>query len=260
MRKSALAGRRRYHAAMKLENPTPEAHVRWHAQRLDALRRPDGWLTLVGLVWLDDGERRVGSASDCDIVLPNSPAWLGTLHVDGRNALWTTAGGELRPLRSDADGTPDVVAHGSASFFLIERDGRLAARVRDTEAATRRKFAGIDCYPFDPAWCVAARWDGAAANFSVDGQAVRLSPQDSNAETLHFVIADATSGRETYGGGRFLFAPATNDGNLQLDFNRAINPPCAFTPFAVCPLPPAGNRMPVAIRAGEKIWRGVAES
>ncbi|RLJ62684.1 DUF1684 domain-containing protein [Sulfurisoma sediminicola] len=233
-----------------------EEHDRWRAARLAELTKADGWLTLAGLVWLDDGEHRVGSAPGCDIELPGVPPHLGALRVAGSRAEWLPTDGAPQVLRSDSGGAPTVVSHGATSFFVIERDGRLALRVRDAESPTRRNFTGIDCFDFDPAWRIEARWDGTLARFTRDGVVHALRPQRPDADPLHFVIADAGSGRETYGGGRFLHALAPQGDRLTLDFNRAINPPCAFTPFAVCPLPPTENRLPFAVTAGEKTWKG----
>lgn len=231
------------------------AHARWQAARLDELQRPDGWLTLVGLHWLDDGRHRVGSATELELCLSGVPAHWGDLDIAGNQARWTVRGGTAQVLATDIAGAPTLLRHDAISMFLIERDGRLALRVRDENAPTRTRFAGIDSFAFDPAWRIEASWKDSRARFVRDGQAFALLPQDAEAARVHFVIADATSGRETYGGGRFLFADigqGSEDGRLVLDFNRAINPPCAFTSFAVCPLPPAENRLPFAIVAGEK--------
>ncbi|MBU0750696.1 MAG: DUF1684 domain-containing protein [Gammaproteobacteria bacterium] len=233
-----------------------EQHEAWRATRLAELTKADGWLTLVGLVWLDDGSHRLGSAAGCDVELPGVPAELGTLRVAGNTAEWLATDGAAKVLQTDIGGAPTVIGHGSTSFFLIERDGRIALRVRDAASATRRNFTGIDCFAFDPAWRIETRWDGAQARFSLNGSDYTLRPQSPDANPLHFVIADASSGRESYGGGRFLHVAAPQGNMLLLDFNRAINPPCAFTPFAVCPLPPAANRLPFAVTAGEKTWRG----
>lgn len=233
-----------------------EKHQRWRAKRLAELTKPDGWLTLVNLVWLDDGEHRIGSAPGCEIQQAGLPDRFGTLRVAGNRAEWRPADGREQPLQSDAAGDPTVASHGDISFFLIERDGRLALRMRDAQSPTRLNFQGIACFPFDPAWRIEAQWDGALARFRIGDGAYTLRPQRADADTLQFVIADATSGRETYGGGRFLFV-APKEGRLTLDFNRAINPPCTFTPFAVCPLPPPENRLPFAVKAGERTWKPV---
>jgi len=235
--------------------PSPlERHQRWHARRLAELVKPDGWLTLVNLVWLDDGEHVIGAGPGCDIAQAGLPDVFGTLRVAGTAAEWRPAAGAPQPLQSDAGAEPTVIVHGDISFFLIERDGRLALRMRDARSPTRLNFRTIACFAFDPAWQIEAEWDGALARFGHGGSDFTLRPQRADAATLQFVIADATSGRETYGGGRFLFV-SPQDGKLMLDFNRAINPPCAFTPFAVCPLPPPENRLPFAVTAGEKTWQ-----
>lgn len=227
-------------------------HAEWQARRLAALTAPDGWLSLIGLEWLDEGEFAVGSAADCAIRLEAAAPRAGVLRVTGGGATWHPTEGPARVMDSDAHGEPTVVALDRYRFHLIERDGRTALRIKDTEAPTRREFRGIDRFPFDPAWILQARWDGESVHFAVRGEAFRLRPQRADARPLQFVFGDRTSGRETYGGGRFLFAAPEADGRLVLDFNRAINPPCVFTPFATCPLPAPENRLPMAITAGER--------
>lgn len=232
--------------------PTAADHARWQAERIAALTAPDGWLTLVGLFWLDGDEHVVGSDAACAVHLPSGPARLGSLRVRDGVVEWHPASGGVQVLQSDAAGEATIVSHHSLSFFVIERDGRLAVRVRDSEAAARRRFAGIESFPFDAAWCVDARWDGSRAHFEIAGQPCSLGPRILADGSLQFVFGDATSGRETYGGGRFLYTPAPQGDTLRLDFNRAINPPCVFTPFAVCPLPTADNRLALAVTAGER--------
>ncbi|MDP2794545.1 MAG: DUF1684 domain-containing protein [Sulfurisoma sp.] len=232
--------------------PTAADHARWQAERIAALTRPDGWLTLVGLFWLEEGDHAVGSAGACEIHLPSGPERLGTLRLHEGAAEWRPLSGEAQILQSDAAGEPTIVRDGSLSFLVIERDGRLAVRVRDNEAEARRGFAGIASFPFDPAWCLDARWDGNRVHFEIAGQPCSLGPRKPTGETWQFVFADATSGGETYGGGRFLFMPALRGPTFHLDFNRAINPPCVFTPYATCPLPKPENRLGVAVTAGEK--------
>lgn len=240
----------------ELPLPIVESHLRWRQARLEALQAPDGWLALVDLVWLDTGRYRIGADAGADLSVPHAPDHWGTLVVDGAQAVWLDhSTGTAQTLLTDRDGTPTVIRNGRASFFLIERDNGLGLRVRDEQAASRMGFTGIDCFDFDPRWIVSAHWDGEYARFQLDGAEYSLCPQNPGADPLQFVIADRTSGRESYGGGRFLFVAAPRGTTLVLDFNRAINPPCAFTPFAVCPLPPAGNRLAVAIAAGEKTYR-----
>jgi uncharacterized protein (DUF1684 family) len=234
---------------------TAEEHHQWHQERLSALCAPDGWLTLVDLIWLDSGTYQTGTDPQCQIVVPEARL-RGSLRIDGGAACWQPQNGPAVTLETDRHGNPTVIRAGSHSFFLIERDGQLGLRVRNTEAPTRTGFRGIELYPLDPHWQLSARLttdsDGTVAHFTIDETTYSLRPLDSSAESLQFVFSDLTNGRETYGGGRFLYAKKCDSGTLQLDFNRAINPPCAFTPFAVCPLPPPENRLPLRITAGEK--------
>jgi len=270
----------------------------WRADRVARLTAPDGWLSLIGLEWLREGANRVGSAADNDVVLKAGPAHLGTvtLAADGslRIALDNTAGATVdgRPatvavlvddMHASASG-PTIVRFGSASFYVIDREGRKALRVKDPAAPTRAHFTGIDYFPTDPSWRIEADWVPFApahkleigsvigtidavdvpgkAVFQRDGHHFELLPyQEEPGGELFFVIADRTSGKETYGAARFLYAALPKDGlsrpgKVELDFNKAYNPPCAFTPFATCPLAPPENRLDLDVSAGEKKYRG----
>jgi len=270
----------------------------WRKGRLDSLTAPDGWLSLIGLEWLHEGANRVGRAADNDIVLTAGPDHLGTVTVgkDGALSIALAAGSGATvdgktvasaPLVDDLHagaGSPTTVHFGSASFYVIDRDGRKALRVKDTEAPTRKHFLGIESFPIDPSWRIVAQWvpfdpphkleigsvigtidavdvPGKAV-FERDGKTFELMPyQEEPGGELFFVIADRTSGRETYGAARFFYAalPAggvQQPGSVVLDFNRAYNPPCAFTPFATCPLAPPENRLDIAVTAGEKKYAG----
>jgi len=265
----------------------------WRAKRTANLTSPTGWLSLIGLEWLQEGANRVGSASDNDIVLKAGPAHLGvvTLGKDGalHIALDDKAGATIdgKSVREATliddmhagEATPTTVAFGNANFYVIERDGRKALRVKDSDAETRKDFLGIDYFPIDPSWRVVADWVpfdpphkleigsviGTIDKVDVPGKAVfqrtghtfELLPyQEEPGGELFFVLADRTSGKETYGAARFLYAALPEDGKVVLDFNKAYNPPCAFTPFATCPLAPPENRLDVAVTAGEKKYRG----
>jgi uncharacterized protein (DUF1684 family) len=180
-------------------------------------------------------------------------------------------------LRSDADeGGPDLLGLGRLSIKVIARGQRLGLRVIDPESETRRGFHGIDSFPIDPRLRFAARFtpheppreidiptvigtvetglSPGYVEFDLDGRTHRLEPvvQDVDDPEWFFIFRDETSGEETYGSGRFLYAPAPADGVVDLDFNRSYNPPCAFTPYATCPLPPRENWLDVRIEAGEK--------
>lgn len=248
----------------------------WRAARAASLSAPDSWLGVVGLFWLEEGANAVGSDPAAAVVLPAGPARLGDLDCAGGTVVWRPTDGAPVPLRTDAGGAPTVVEHGALAFFVIERDGRLAARVRDRDWMARRPFAGIDAFAYDPAWRLEAEWRPLdpprtmevpdvggdlkpvtvawQAVFRVGGAEIALLPMRVSADGVFFVFRDASSGRETYGAGRFLDAAAPAGGRLLLDFNFAYNPPCAFTPFATCPLAPAENRLPFAVAAGERRW------
>ena len=268
-----------------------QENAAWRAKRIAELTAPDGWLALVGWHVLKPGENTVGHAPGNDVLLPQGPARLGvaTLAADGKVTLQVAAGvgatidgqvarsGELRV--GGGAVKPTLVACGTVSFFVIERGGKRALRVKDSASERRARFAGVDYFPPDPAWRIEARWVAfeksriiplttilgqtspalvpGKAVFERDGKTYELLAIDEGpGEPLLCVIADATTGQETYGGARFVYAEAPKDGVVVLDFNRAENPPCAFTPFATCPLPPKENRLPFAVTAGEKNYRG----
>lgn len=269
----------------------PAQIEQWHAARVERLQRPDGWLSLVGLHWLERGTHSVGSAADNAIVLATGPARLGTLRFDEAGVNFTpatdsgvsidgqAATGEVK-LRADADGAPNIVGFndGTASFMLIKRGERYALRVRDAKAATRTGFVGIERYPVDAAWRIEARFEPhppgktidiatvlntiepmanpGALVFEKDGKTHRLEAVDEGDGSLFLIFADRTNGRETYGPGRFLYAERIDAGRVVVDFNRAYNPPCAFNAYSTCPLPPPENRLDLAVTAGEKKYRG----
>jgi uncharacterized protein (DUF1684 family) len=263
----------------------------WRAERVAALTKADGWLSLIGLHFLKDGANRVGSAKDNEVVLAAGPARAGevTLGADGAvSFVPEPAVGALVDGKSVAqavlkagDGVvkPTLVAVGTVSFFVIERGGKKALRVKNSESERRAQFVGIDYFPIEPSWSIAARWVefeksrqipltnilGQVSPALVPGKAVfewegktyeLLAIDEGPHEPLFFVISDATSGKETYAAARFIYAERAKDGKIVLDFNRAENPPCAFTPFATCPLPPKENRLPFAVTAGERNYRG----
>lgn len=257
----------------------------WRAARYAALQRDTGWLTLAGLGWLQPGENRVGTARDVEIRLPSGPEVAGTITVaDGRAVANGAFIHEGRPahdleLASDRDGEPTMLALGALRICVIDRGGRLAVRTWDTASQQLRTFAGIDHWPVDPAWRLAARFEATpdarisvpdvlgtvdeevspgAVAFEVDGVEHRLEglAGGPNGE-LWLVFGDETNRKETYGGGRFLYTDApTADGAVVVDFNRSYNPPCVFSPYATCPLPWPANRLPIRVEAGERFVEG----
>lgn len=275
-------------------NPDQRSVEQWRSGRVERLTAPNGWLSLVGLEWLQPGANRIGSASDNDIVLTTGPTHLGTLTLakDGAMRLVLTEGSDATidgkamhdaPLIDDmhvtGKATPTTVAFGTADFYVIDRDGRKALRVKDSQATTRQHFVGLDYFPIDPGWRIVADWVPYApphklqigseigtidtvdvpgkAVFQHDGHSYQLLPyQEEPGGELFFVMADRTSGKETYGASRFLYAALPMNGKVVLDFNQLYNPPCAFTPFATCPLAPPENRLDLRVTAGEKKYRG----
>ena len=266
----------------------------WHAGRVERLTAPDGWLSLIGLEWLQPGDNRVGSAADNDIVLKAGPAHLGVVNLasDGsvQIKLKTDSGALVdgKPqsqatLIDDAhagDAAPTTVSFGTASFYVINRDGRIGLRVKDSEAAGRKHFAGIDSFPIDASWRIEAHWVPAKPGetlemgtaigtidkfpvpgkleFTRDGKHFELLPViEEPGDAQYFIVfADQTSGKETYGAARFVYIDPPKDGKVELDFNKAYNPPCAFTGFATCPLAPPENRLDMRVTAGEKKYAG----
>jgi len=258
----------------------------WRAQRVERLKAPNGWLSLIGLHWLKDGKNSVGSAKGNDVVLAAGPAHLGaitlkdgkaTIDIDPKSAATvdgkTVASAELL---DDSHEKPTTVAFGTASFYLIDRNGKKALRVKDSEAKTRKQFKGIDSFAIDPGWRVEAKFEEfkpahtleiptvlgtvdkmtvpGKVTFTRDGKSYSLLPvlEAPDAKEFWFIFADRTSGKETYGAARFLYADLPKDGKLTIDFNKAYNPPCAFTPYATCPLAPPENRLDLRVTAGEK--------
>lgn len=275
--------------------PAPEAHraeiEAWRAKRMASLKREDGWLTLVGLFWLQEGENRFGSDPKSNrIVFPKdtTPKSVGsldlakgvvTLRAPAESGL--TSDGKpvtTMTLKSDAEGGPTEVRYGTIRFFVIKRGERLGVRVKDSANPLLRDFHGIESYPIDPRWRFEARWDPydppktiavpnilgtveqekspGAVVFESGGKSYRIDAvSESGSDELFLIFGDKTNGEETYGGGRFLYtAPADKSGRVVVDFNKAYNPPCVFTPYATCPLPPSQNRLPLRVEAGEKTF------
>lgn len=262
-----------------------ESHRRtveaWREARYAALRREIGWLTLAGLGWLRQGSNTLGSDPACDVVLPSGPASAGRVEV-GHSGVFATgefvhAGHPVSGLRlvSDRAGDPTMLELGSLRMCLIERGEQSAIRTWDVEAPARAGFAGIDHWPVDLRWRLIGRVEPTPGRrlavpdvigideeqeapadvvFELEGRTHRLQGlRGGDRGELWLVFGDATNGAETYGGGRFLYTTALDeDGTVIVDFNRAYNPPCVFSPFATCPLPWPANRLPVRITAGEK--------
>jgi uncharacterized protein (DUF1684 family) len=275
---------------------------KWQANRLASLTKDDGWLTLVGLFWLKEGENKFGSDVKNPIVLPKgkAPAVAGSLWLEKGHVRLTAPRESGISVKVNAEGTnridppitaldlkddnddngPTILTLGAILINVVKRGERIGVRVKDTESETRREFKGLEYYPVDPKWRIEARFEpyqppktipitnvlsmtddemspGAFA-FKIDGKTYRIDPILEKGETDLFVmVADGTTGKETYGAGRYLYVtPPDASGKVIIDFNKAYSPPCAFTNYATCPLPPQQNRLPFRIDAGEKKYAG----
>lgn len=266
-----------------------EAEVRdWRERRHARLTEAYGWLSLVGLDFVGDGRWSVGTGGEADIRMPAGPDHWGELVVDGDRAVFDPArdavsvggrDGESGVLTDPDDGEPVWVEAADVRFQIIERNGRLAVRTRWPRAESRTEFVGLDHFDFDPDWRIEAQFERhppgttmsvgsvlgdvteepnpGTAVFEIDGREFRLEAvADEDDAELFFIFADRTTGRETYGAGRFLYAPMPEDGRTVLDFNKAYNPPCAFTEYSTCPLPPPENRLDIRVEAGELDYAG----
>jgi uncharacterized protein (DUF1684 family) len=256
---------------------------RWRQEREAALKADGGWLTVAGLFWLKDGANAAGSSSSNAIRLPRGAAHLGEFDFhDGKTLFQPDAAvpaevngkpAKSTVLKTDSDpGGPDRVVVGKFTMFVIHRGNRFAIRLKDKDSEFRREFTGLRWFPVRDDYRIVARFvpyeqahqiaipnilgetekepSPGYALFSLHGHEYRLDPVLEE-NRLFFIFRDQTSGKETYGSGRFLYAAMPQDGKVVLDFNKAENPPCAFTPYATCPLPPPQNRLPVRIEAGE---------
>jgi uncharacterized protein len=267
----------------------------WRAKRATSLQAPEGWLSLIALGWLKEGDNSFGSADDCRVqiaakapahiavvqlekntlrLLPPSGGFPKDLMVDGQPAREQT-------LLADDNDKPSKLTIGTLTIVVINRDGQYALRVKDLDAPTRTGFHGLKWYAPNAAYRVHARWipynppklldiptilgttthmpAPGVAEFTLDGQTLRLEPvlEDPKSTDLFFIMRDTTSKSTTYGAGRFLYTEFPDHGlnapgEMWLDFNRLFNPPCAFTAYATCPLPPPQNRLGVPIPAGEQ--------
>lgn len=261
----------------------------WRANRLERLTAEDGWLTLVGLFWLEEGENSIGSSPDAKIRLPEdkAPSEVGSISFDGEKVeLRVVSSVDVRhegarveslELADDSTGSPTLFRLGDLSGYVIRRGDQRALRVKDRNHPARASVSEIDSYAIDSGWRIEGRFDAAEQGrtipiptvlgtinqspssgtvvFDVEGETHRLDVlAESGDEEMFIIFADKTSGRETYGGGRYLYAKAPDaDGKVVVDFNKAYNPPCVFTAYATCPLPPRQNRLAIVVDAGEKM-------
>jgi uncharacterized protein len=268
----------------------------WRNEHTADFLKPDGWLSLVGLEWLQPGDNTVGAAPDNKIRLPGGPDHLAILHLEGETVTlgppsngfpydFLVDGSPARSQALRAEGNKDKVAPrmtiGTLNMYVIRREARFALRIKDSHSPSIVGFHGLKWYLPNETYRVTAKWMPytpfktitlatlvgtnydqpipGAAEFVLAGKTWRLEPvlEDPAVPKLFFILRDTTSTTTTYGAGRFLYTGFPTNGldkpgELVLDFNRLENPPCAYTAFATCPLPPQGNRLPIALPVGEQ--------
>ena len=259
---------------------------KWRSDHESDLKKETGWLTVAGLFWLKDGINTVGAGPNFDVRLTDNFKQGKFGEIDFKNGaavLKVEKGVEAQSdgksistidLVSDEKGKPSEIRTGSQTFYLIRREDRFGIRLKDSESKARRTFKGLHWFPIDESYKVTARFEAfpepkevrvpnvlggefkmkspGMLKFTLKGKEYSLQPVQEGDETLFIIFQDASSRGETYKSGRFLYADKPVNGEAVLDFNKAENPPCAFTPFATCPLPPSQNILDVEIKAGEK--------
>lgn len=262
----------------------------WHRGRVERLVSPTGWMSLAGLFWLNEGENTFGADSSNDIVFPagKAPDFIGSFVLEngivrakilpGVNVLHEGNPVNEIEMKSDAEGKPTILSHGTLSWFIIKRTDGLAVRLRDTKNPVIESFHGIERYPVDPGWRIEATFEPynparsisvpnvfgtideepcpGALVFELEGKTYRLDVIGEMDDEEFFVIfGDETNKDETYPAGRYVYVKNPGSGGkTYIDFNKAYNPPCAFTEFATCPFPPEQNILPLRIETGEKAY------
>lgn len=252
----------------------------WHQKRVENLKKSDSWLSLAGLFWLEQGENTFGTEKSNKIIFPNGEPQMGKFILEGDSVKLVISPGvkilvdgtELQQtnLKDDTE-KATLMTYKSLLWYIIKRDDKIGIRLKDSENEILKNFTGIPRFPVNSDWKFEAEW--IAYNpvkiieipnilgqiekdtcygkivFKKDGKEYILEPQGK--DELFIVYADETNGEETYGAGRFLYA-SRKDNKVELDFNKSYNPPCSFTKYATCPLPPDQNRLKLKVTAGER--------
>lgn len=259
---------------------------KWQKERLKSLKAEDGWLNLAGLYWLEEGNNTIGSDSTNNIVFPaKAPKDIGTVELQNNkitfraenDAIVANQNGEkidTTLMNHDQQDSTTILQHGALRWFVIKRGDKFGIRLRDLQSPLLDKIDSIPSFPVKKDWKIEAEFIPyeeakyievpnvlggtfeekihGELKFEIKGKTYTLKPMGDR-DHLFLVFGDQTNAEETYGGGRFLsVAPPDEDNRTYLDFNKAYNPPCAFTPYATCPLPPSQNRLSVEVKAGEK--------
>jgi uncharacterized protein (DUF1684 family) len=265
----------------------------WHQERLDEVKSPQGWLNLVGLYWLEPGINTFGTAPDNKVIFPEGTIApkAGYYRVNQQDITFQPIEATIaingHPIAKETTIPFDslrgaIFTSGSLEWYILRRDTRLGIRLRDLNSQAVKTFEGIDRYPVDPAYRIEATFERADSTHTIDitnviGQTTAQSSPGTLVFTLHgqehrldaleegdelfIIFGDETSGKDTYGGGRFVYTDKPNAENkVYIDFNKAHNPPCVFTPYATCPLPPAQNILKTSVEAGEKSYHAEGQS
>lgn len=259
---------------------------RWDVERLESVKSPTGWVNLAGLFWLNKGTNKLGSASANELVFNKEgfPSLLGTFELNGDKVKWTTASGnevwykknqvdEMEVFNVDSMSSPSL-SYSTYRWSVIKREDKIGVRFRDLNNPALDALTHINRFDVNPKWKINAYLEPSTFStvaitnvlgqtyqqaspgkivFEVDGKTYKLDAVEETAELLQVIFGDETNGIESYPSGRFLYVTRPGpDGKVVIDFNKAFNPPCAFSPFATCPLPPKQNILPIRVEAGEK--------
>lgn len=263
----------------------------WKENRFAELKSPFGWTSVVGLYWMRNSTAYFGRKDNNDFILPSTaPTAFGklvrsdsALYMMAYNSLRVHVNGESAPskvqmLTDKDEGGPTVASWKSLQWYFIKREDKVYLRVKDSLSTYRENLKDIPYFPVGKQWIIQAKFTSAGSNdrvqysnildmqlddpiaghldFEIDGRPYRLIALDNDDQSYFVIFSDQTTGKTTYGGGRYIYPQkADESGFTILDFNKAVNPPCVFTPFATCPLPPEKNHIPIAIEAGEKMLK-----
>ena len=263
----------------------------WHERRINSLKSETGWLSLAGLYWLKQGPNAFGSAKDNDIIFPeDTPKYMGTVSLQDSivtinvNADVSIMNDSVQvtqmQLVNDNNENPTYLSHDKYTWYIIKRQDKYGIRLKNREHPRLKNFTDIERYPVDIKWRIKARLQEynppkeikvsnvlgqveelpcpGALVFEIDGQLYSIDPfSTSDGKRYWIIFGDATNEIETYGAGRYLYIDAVDEnGETYIDFNQCYNPPCAFTPYSTCTLPPRQNILKIKVTAGEKSWQG----
>ena len=260
--------------------------AQWDAKRIASLKSANGWVNLAGLYWLSPGENKFGAAADNEIVFndPRFPAHLGTFVLTDKEVIWKTAAGNdvfNKQQKVDQISIFDVskseivqLSYATFRWIIIKREDKIGVRFRDLDHPNLKTFQHIERYKPSVKWKLDATLEPSLyasvsitnvlgqtyqmpspgkVVFEVEGKKYKLDVVDEGGDELFILFGDETNADHTYESGRFMYIPKPDtNGHTVLDFNKALNPPCAFSSFATCPLPPKQNVLPFAVTAGEK--------